>query len=87
MDYDYSLAETRLFHSLGLGDLMQHIPAPPLYRIAVEQEFVKGSIGDNVKALRRAAKALLVDGRPSRMTKEFDKLVEFSNETENVHQV
>lgn len=74
---EYSEAEEKLFSSLGIKDLMEHITPPALYRFAVEKAFISNLSGNNVEALRRGAKAVLVDSKPFRMTEEFDKLISF----------
>ncbi len=77
MRYELSKAEERLFTELRHANIMYELPAMPLYRVAVEHAFVKNETGPKIEALRRAARALLFDGKPFRMTKEFDKLLEW----------
>ena len=69
----YSKAEEAMFAELGLGDLLQHWPTTA-YRSAVETAFFDRLDGPAVEALRRTAKAFLVDGEPKRLTPEFDRL-------------
>jgi hypothetical protein len=73
----YSEKEIKLFNSLGYNDLLAHIEPYVLYRMAVEKVFLDNLSGPNIEALRRAAKSMLVDGKPYRFTPEFEKLLEW----------
>lgn len=74
---NYSEAEFKLFHSLGLADLMESLQPPALYRVAVEQAFLKAMNGPNIEALRRGANAILGSRYTYRMTPEFDDLLKW----------
>jgi hypothetical protein len=73
---DYSQNELKLFGAFNLAHLVTHLPAPSLYRLAVEEAFLKNLQGPHVEALRRGANAMQ-EMKPYRKTPEFDKLVEF----------
>lgn len=77
----WSPAETRLFDLLGLTNLL---PLPPgqAYRLACEAAFLSGEEGPVIEALRRGSKAFLLAQGPTRLTPEFDALVELSGGTE-----
>ncbi len=74
---NYSEAEFKLFHSLGLADLMECLQPPALYRVAVEQAFLRAMDGPNVEALRRGANSVLGSTHTFRMTQEFDDLLKW----------
>lgn len=76
MKIKYSEKEIKLFNSLGYNDLLAHIEPYVLYRMAVEKVFLDNLSGPNIEALRRAAKSMLVDGKPYRFTPEFEKCIE-----------
>jgi hypothetical protein len=77
MKKDYSEAECRLFDHFGFGYAMAHLEPAVLYRITLEHVFIGDKRGSAVESLRKGARALLFNGRPFRMTPEFDELVSF----------
>ncbi len=62
-----------MFRALGYGSLSVYdsISVCSVYRLVIEDTFLKAKIGPEVAALRRAARAFLVDN----MTPEFDALI------------
>jgi predicted Ser/Thr protein kinase len=72
----YSEAELELFQKLQVNHLVNHLEPPAIYRVAVEEAFLLERKGKEIDALRRGAKALLINGKPYRLTPEFDALVE-----------
>lgn len=74
----YSDNETKMFNDLGFSHLVYSSLEPcSVYRVAVEEAFLKDLHGPAVDALRRGANAYLVHNKPFRMTPEFDKLVQY----------
>ena len=73
----YSENEKKLFAALGIERYTEHSIVPSIvYRAAIEEAFIQNKQGGAVEALRRGAKAFLVDGTPYRLTEAFDKLIE-----------
>ena len=71
----YSDKETEMFKALGLEYLLANLEPSPLYRIAIEEAFMKDLKGKAVESLRRTGKAF-ADSTVFRRTKEFDALIE-----------
>lgn len=74
----YSEGEVRLLTACGVKakyvfDLKPH----HAYQLAIQNVFFSGETGPHVDALRRAAKAVLIDCTPYRLTAEFEKLIEY----------
>jgi hypothetical protein len=65
-----------MFELLEMGFLLGRLEPPALYRMAIEQVFFNKKEGPAVESLRETAKALLVTGKPFRLTKEFDALID-----------
>lgn len=76
---EYSDKELKLFDYFGFRDLAEKctsLSVVPLYRMCLEKAFIEDMKGPEVEALRRAAKALIMDASPYRRTQEFEALLE-----------
>jgi len=75
----YTESEVKLITMFGYDNLCEHIDAPTvLYRMCVEQAFIKNMQGSHVEALRRGYAALL-RCNPYRHTDEFENLIQFKD--------
>lgn len=79
--YDYSEKELKLFEFFGVSHLLKSSVslAPVVYRAMVEKAFMDDIKGPEVESLRRCYNALM-KCTVYRMTKDWDALIEFSNE-------
>ena len=71
---EYSEAETKMFEALGFGSLLPHLAPYGIYRVAIEDSFIKNRTGLAVESLRRTAEALATC-KIYRTTPEFDQLI------------
>lgn len=70
-----SKKEQFMFAQLGFGHLMHILTETALYRMAVEEHFIKNTQNKYADSLRRCYKAIQ-SCSPYRLTKEFDDLIE-----------
>ncbi len=78
----YSDNEKRLFKHFGYEYLLTTtLCASDIYRLCVEEAFIKDMKGPEVEALRRGYKALN-NCNPYRMTPEFEMLIQLGSTTE-----
>lgn len=71
----YSEKEQAMFKDLGFEDLLIHLTPPVLYKLAIEDAFLKNKTGPVVESLRRTGTALK-NCNPYRGTPEFDALIQ-----------
>jgi hypothetical protein len=71
----YSMAELKMIDALGGMDLTKSLSPIAVYGLLVQKCFFKDLSGDAVEQLRRASQAVLVEGKPFRLTPEFDALL------------
>jgi len=74
MKFEYSEKEQELINFLGFSDIAPHIAQSSLYRIMIEDCFLKEKTGSAVESLRRVAKAFY-ENKVYRMTPEFDSMI------------
>lgn len=74
---DYSMKEYQLVSKFGFGNLCDHLCNPiGLYRICMEEAFIKNEHGSHVDALRNAMK-VFYECKIYRLTEEFETLITF----------
>lgn len=73
----YSNKETQMFYALGFDDKeLARQRVLRLYQNAVLKVFVENLQGNAVESLRRVFKECILDMKFSRLTQEFDNLIE-----------
>ena len=75
MNPQYSQKEQELFTTLGYKDLLTQEPVV-LYRMVALNLFKQNKTGVLVDSVRRCLN-VIDDGKPYRLTEEFDKLIVF----------